>query len=89
MIQVCSLVSKLSISINFYTFSGVVKTLVNTLKGSDCEELKDKMKLLMNTWIKNRQMGEAEAVYRLVKEFHFRESDAKCIFVQTCPRSER
>ena len=62
---------------------------MNTLKGSGCEELKDKMKLLMNTWIKNRQMGEAEAVYRLVKEFHFRESDAKCIFVQTCPRNER
>ena len=62
---------------------------MNTLKGSDFEELKDKMKLLMNTWIKNRQMGEAEAVYRLVREFHFRESDAKCIFVQTCPRSER
>ena len=24
-----------------------------------------------------------------LSEFHFRESDAKCIFVQTCPRNER
>ena len=69
--------------------SGVVKILVNTLKASDCEDLKDKMKLLMNTWIKNRQMGEAEAVYRLTKEFHFRDSDTACVFVQSCPRSER
>ena len=43
----------------------------------------------MNTWIRNRQMGEAEAVYRLAKEFHFRESDAKCVYVATCPRSQR
>ena len=69
--------------------SGVVKNLVNTMNANEDTDLKDKMKLLMNTWIKNRQMGEAEAVYRLTKEFHFKESDSKCVFVQTCPRSER
>ena len=56
--------------------------MVNTLKASHCEDLQDQMKLLMNTWIRNRQMGEAEAVYRLAKEFHFRESDAKCVYLQ-------
>ena len=69
--------------------TGLVKILVNTLKASECETLRDQMKLLMNTWVKHRQMGEAEAVYRLTKEFHFRESDTKCVFVQTCPRKER
>ncbi len=69
--------------------TGIVKVLVNTLKASNCNDLKEEMKLLMNTWIRNRQMGEAEAVYRLTKEFHFRDSDTKCVFVQTCPRSER
>jgi hypothetical protein len=69
--------------------TGVVKVMVDTLKASDCSDLKDKMKLLMNTWIRHRQMGEAEAVYRLVREFKFRDSDTKCVFVQTCPRSER
>ena len=63
--------------------------MVNTLKATDCEDLKDKMVLLMNTWIKNRQMGEAEAVYRLTKEFHFRNSDTACVFVQTSPKNER
>ena len=69
--------------------TGLVKIMVDTLKASDSTELEEQMKLLMNTWIKNRQMGEAEAVYRLLQEFHFRESDAKCVFVQTCPRQER
>ena len=69
--------------------TGVTKTMVDAIKEANCEELKDKMKLLMNTWIKNRQMGEAEAVYRLTREYHFRDSDTKCVFVQTCPKSER
>ena len=63
--------------------------MIETLKASNCTDLKEKMKLLMNTWIKHRQMGEAEAVFRLTREFHFRDSDTKCVFVQTCPRSER
>ena len=69
--------------------TGIIKVLVNTLKANDCDDLKQKMILLMNTWIKHRQMGEAEAVYRLVPEFKFRDSDTKCVFVQTCPRTER
>jgi hypothetical protein len=69
--------------------TGVIKVLVNTLKASDCEDLKAKMKLLMNTWIKHRQMGEAEAVFRLIREFRFRDSDSTCVFVQTSRRSER
>ena len=69
--------------------TGVVKILVDTMKASDSVDLKEQMKLLMNTWIKNRQMGEAEAVYRLTREFKFRDSDTKYVFVQTCPRSER
>lgn len=43
---------------------GIIKTLVNTLKASKSQDLKKEMRLLANTWIKNRQMGEAEAVYR-------------------------
>ena len=56
---------------------------------SKSDDLKEQMKLLMNTWIMNRQMGEAEAVYRLTNEFHFRDSDTKCVFIQTCPRRDR
>ena len=69
--------------------TGVVKTLTATLKAAECDDLKSKMKLLSNTWIRNRQMGEAEAVYKLVKDFHFRDSDTVCVFVQTCKKSER
>ena len=66
-----------------------MKNLTATMKASGVDDLQDQMKLLMNTWIKNRQMGEAEAVFRLTKEYHFRESDTKCVFIPTCPRSER
>ena len=69
--------------------TGVLQILVNTLKLTDSQDIKSKMILLMNTWIKNRQMGEAEAVFRLIPHFKFRESDSKCVFVQTCPRIER
>lgn len=44
--------------------TGIVKTLVNTLKAAGPSDLKKEMKLLANTWLKNRQMGEAEAVFR-------------------------
>ena len=43
----------------------------------------------MNCWIKNRQMGQAEAVYRIIKDFKFRDSDATCVFAHTGPRKER
>ena len=69
--------------------NGVMKIMVDTMKASNSADLKDQMTLLMNTWIKNRQMGEAEAVYHLNREFKFRDSDTMCIFVQTCKRSER
>ena len=68
--------------------SGAVTMLVNSLKEDDSEDLKGKMKKLMNCWIKNRQMGQAEAVYRLVKDFKFRDSDATCVFANTGPRRE-
>ena len=42
--------------------TGVVKIMVDTMKAVECKDLQDQMKLLMNTWIKNSQMGEAEAV---------------------------
>lgn len=44
--------------------TGIVKTLVNALKANATSDLKKEMKLLANTWLKNRQMGEAEAVFR-------------------------
>ena len=69
--------------------TGVLQILITTLKATENKDLKDQMILLMNTWIKNRQMGEAEAVFRLIPHFKFRQSDSKCVFVQTCPRNER
>ena len=63
--------------------------LVNTLKENESADLKEKMKLLSNCWVRNRIMGEAEAVYRLITDFRFRESDAVCVFAHTERRNER
>ena len=69
--------------------AGVVTMLANSLKENESEDLKSKMRQLMNCWVKNRIMGQAEAVYRLIKDFQFRDSDATCVFAHTEPRSER
>jgi len=69
--------------------SGVLQVVINTIRATENKDLEQQMILIMNTWIKNRQMGEAEAVFRLIPHFRFRESDAKCVFVQTCPREEK
>ena len=52
--------------------TGVLQVLINTLKATENKDLKEQMILLMNTWIKSRQMGEAEAIFRLIPHFKFR-----------------
>ena len=51
--------------------SCVAGQLLNSLKQNEDEDLKEKMKILMNCWVKNRVMGQTEAVYRLVKDFQY------------------
>ena len=47
------------------------------------------MKLMMDTFITHRQMGESEAIYKIFPDFKFKDSNIKCVFVQTAQRSER
>ena len=47
------------------------------------------MTKMMNTFISHRQMGEAEAVYKLFPDFHFRDSNITCEFVSTSRRAQR
>ena len=43
--------------------------LVDALKESDSESLKEKMVKLMNTYISARKMGEAEAFFKIFPDF--------------------
>ena len=67
----------------------MVSRLLDALKTTKVTGLKEKMSLLMNIWLTYRQMEESEAVYKVFKDFHFKESSVPCIFVQACPKDLR
>ena len=46
-------------------------------------ERKEQMKYLVETFLRTRQMGESEAIYRILPQLHLSESDIKCIYVAT------
>lgn len=43
----------------------------------------------MNNYVIHQQTGEAEAIYKILPDFHFEESNNTTILVPNCPRSER
>ena len=69
--------------------TGTMELLINAMKNSESETLIEKMKLMMNTFITHRQMGEVEAIYKIFPDFHFKDSNISCVFLPNCPRSER
>ena len=59
------------------------------LKESKCETLKEKMRIVANTFLTHRQIGEAEAVYRLIPHLTLTMSNLRCQFVSLGPKEER
>ena len=45
--------------------------------------------LLSNTFLTHRQMGEAEALYKLLPHLHMKDSNVGCVFLQTGKKEER
>ena len=66
-----------------------MKLIKAALKDNECKDVKDQMKVICNTFLKSRQMGEAEAVYRLIPNMNLRGSNVTCQWVPTEPSSER
>ena len=66
-----------------------MEILIDTMKNSECEGLKEKISLMMHTFLTHRQIGEAEAVYKILPDFHFKESNLSTVFFPNCPREER
>ena len=69
--------------------SGTMQILIDAMKNAECDSLKEKMALMMHTFLTHRQMGEAEAVYKLLPDFHFKDSNLSTIFFPNCPREDR
>ena len=61
--------------------TGTMDMLENALKNG-LGSVKEKMCLLMNTYLTRRQMGEAEAVYKMLPDLHFQESNATTFFIR-------
>ena len=55
--------------------TGTMEYLLNALKTCENESLRDMMTILMNTFITHRQIGEAEVVYKIFPDFHFKYSN--------------
>ena len=69
--------------------TSTMKFLKDALKGSEVETLKEKMILIMNTFMSVRQMGEAEAYYRILPELHLKDSNCTTVYVPNCKKAER
>ena len=69
--------------------SETLKLLFDALKNNPSENLRDKMKVLMNTYISARQMGETEVLYKIFPDFHLKDSNVTTVFVPVNRKSER
>ena len=69
--------------------SGTMDLLLKALKETECESLKEKIITLMNTFICARQMGEAEAFYKIFPDFHLKDSNVVTVFVPVSRRENR
>ena len=63
--------------------------LIEVVKHSQCETLKEKMVLLMNSFISARQMGEVEALYKIFPSLHLKDSNVTTQFVPTSRKENR
>ena len=63
--------------------SGTMEILKNTLKDKDITDVQEKMKVSANVYLTHRQIGEAEAVFRLIPSLTLSMSNITCQFVPT------
>ena len=69
--------------------TGTMKFLMDALKGSDSASLKERMIIVLNTFLTVRQIGEAEAFYRLLPELSLKYSNSVSVFIPNCKKQER
>ena len=63
--------------------TGVTAVLKEVMKKNEKEECKERMKMLINTFLTHRQMGQAEAYYKLIPSLKMKYSTVRAIFVPT------
>ena len=63
--------------------TGTMEIIKAVLSESECKDIKEKMKLIANTFLTHRQMGEAEAYYKIFPNLTLKYSNIDTIFIPT------
>ena len=61
--------------------SGVTAILREVMKQTEKDETKERMQMLINTFLTHRQMGQAEAYYKLIPSLRMKFSTVRAVFV--------
>ena len=69
--------------------TGTMEVIKAALEQSDAKNVKDKMKIVSNAFLTHRQMGEAEAVYKLLPAMNLKRSNVACQWVSLGTKEER
>ena len=68
--------------------TGLMQVINSVLRQDASENTKDRMKAVANTFMTHRQIGEAEAVYRLLPNMVLKNSNVGCQWLSVGSRSE-
>jgi hypothetical protein len=68
--------------------TGLMELINSVLKQDSSESTKERMKTVANTFMIHRQIGEAEAVYRLLPNMVLKNSNVTCQWLSVGNRSE-
>ena len=69
--------------------STTVEIVKNAMKETPATDYKERMRIAANVFLKYRQIGESEAVYRLIPSLTLSMSNVSCQFVSTAFQEER
>ena len=69
--------------------TGTMEIINATLEQTNIQDLKEKMRTIADVFLTHRQMGEAEAVYRLLPSMTLKKSNVACQWMSLGPKQER
>ena len=69
--------------------SGVTAILREVTKNSENNGTKEQMQTLIHTFLTHRQMGQAEAYYKIIPSLHMKYSTVKTVFIPTDKKEQR
>ena len=69
--------------------TGTMEVIKSALEQAKSDDLKEKMKIVSNAFLTHRQMGEAEAIYKLIPSMTLKHSNVTCQWVSLGRKEER